>query len=738
MNQPVFLQEQSRTFVKKQSMKKILFSLFTFAILGSNAQNYSWAGSISGSANEVCNSISKDANGNVYVAGYFEGSVDFDPNPNISSIKSSAGSRDLFMAKYDNAGIHQWSVRMGSTGVDEAKFIKVNPTNGDIYLVGTFQNTVDFDFGSPTATLSAAGGYDIFFARYSAAGSLLYARRIGNTNIELVDAVDINSSGELIMLGRFTGTVDFNPNSGVYNLVANGSEAFIASYSNTFNLQQAYKFGPGSLYPKDVCYDNSGANIYVTGGFNGTVDADLGSSTTNIVAASLNNDAFLIKYNSSISFQWAIALSGTLGSKEGRSVCVDNSNNPYITGSYSGTIDVNPGSPVTTFTSVANSTDLFMGGYSSSSGSYLGAYTIGGTGTDYGTSVVFNSNNELFLAGIYQSTVDLDPTNSTDIQVAQGTDASFFSKYSSSMVFTYAKTLNTTGSMIIGDLVLTAPNTVNVCGYFTGVSDFDPSAGVAQITAAGQYDGCFARYEECVLPSLPTSMASINNPCAGETVTLTLASGSLGGGIAYTWYAGGCGSVQVGTGTMIVVSPTVSTTYYVRSEGGCLTSPGPCSGMNQVDVTPNPTLNFSTSHSTLCAGESATLSIGGASSYSVNGISIQSNTYVVNPVATTVYTITGQDQCSASGTFTQTVDACLGLKSYSGQQIEIYPNPAKSVIYITCTFKPQLIVLKDMTGKTLKNVTETQLSVEDLSEGVYIMEVYHPEGRIVSKIVVTK
>lgn len=719
-------------------MKKFITTLLFLSGLSLFSQNYSWAKNISGTGNEICYSMSKDASGNIYMAGSFEGSADFDPSPSMSDTKTSAGSKDIFMTKYNSLGNYLWSVKMGGSGIDEAKFIKVNPANNDIYLVGTFQNVVDFDFGSPTATLSSAGGYDIFFARYNASGTLLYARRIGGVNIELVDAVDINSSGDLIMLGRFTGTVDFNPNSGVYNLVANGSEAFIAQYSNNFTMLQAYKFGPGSVYPKDVCYDNTGTKFYVTGAFNGTFDADFGSATQNLVAVSNNNDAFVVKYDNNIGLQWAVNIAGTIGPKEGKSICIDNSNNALITGAFTGTMDTDPSSNVVSYSSNNNSMDVFFAAYGSTSGTHLGSHTIGGTGSDYGNCISIDASSNIYISGAFQSTIDLDPTNGTDVHTSGGGDDVFFYKMSSNLTYNFGKNLSGSGHQQVLDQLITGSDGLNICGLFTNAVDFDPNSGVAQITSMGQNDGYFARYEACAAPTMPTSAATNNMPCAGESVTLSIVAGDLGGGANYVWYAGGCGSVQVGTGTIIVQNPTVTTGYFVRAEGGCLTAPGPCSGANSVDVIPTPTLTLSSSQYTLCQGEYATLSFGGAFSYSLNGGPLNNNSVSVNPFSSTIYTITGADQCVTSKTIAITVDACTTLAETLKSTVLIYPNPAQNEIHVETVSPIQEIIIKDLTGKTLSTHTHTLLDVKDLPNGVYFMEVHQVAGITMARVVIAR
>ena len=110
---------------------------------------------------------------------------------------------------------------------------------------------MDFDFGSPTANLVSAGGYDIFLPAILPAGTLLYARRIGGVNIELIDAMDVNSSlsnnGEITMMGRFTRNCGFWSKLGGCESGSQRIRNVCAKYSNTFSYQSAYKPLTGSV-----------------------------------------------------------------------------------------------------------------------------------------------------------------------------------------------------------------------------------------------------------------------------------------------------------------------------------------------------------------------------------------------------------------------------------------------------------------------------------------------------------
>jgi hypothetical protein len=131
------------------------------------------------------------------------------------------------------------------------------------------------------------------------------------------------------------------------------------------------------------------------------------------------------------------------------------------------------------------------------------------------------------------------------------------------------------------------------CGKLDGVSWTYPSIGTrtstsTQITGvSGFSDFQFGDFT-CSEPDVPGVSANPPVICAGVGSTLTITSGDLNDGTAWHWYEGSCGGTPVGTGTSVSVNPIVTTTYYARGEGGCVT-PGTCAS---VTVTVHPTAVF--------------------------------------------------------------------------------------------------------------------------------------------------
>jgi len=127
------------------------------------AGNFVWAKSMGGSFQDEGYSIALDGSGNVYITGYFQGTVDFDPGAGTSNL-TSAGSRDIFNSKLDSAGNFLSANSMGGTDNDLANSIAVDGS-GNVYTTGTFVGTVDFDPGAGTSNLTSAGSADIFILK---------------------------------------------------------------------------------------------------------------------------------------------------------------------------------------------------------------------------------------------------------------------------------------------------------------------------------------------------------------------------------------------------------------------------------------------------------------------------------------------------------------------------------------------------------------------------------------------
>jgi|GEM_PF-3350326 len=155
-------------------------------------------------------------------------------------------------------------------------------------------------------------------------------------------------------------------------------------------------------------------------------------------------------------------------------------------------------------------------------------------------------------------------------------------------------------------------------------------------------------------PSL-TASSTPTLDCSGATLTIT-----AGGATTYSW-------VGIGTGSAIVVSPLVPTTYTV------LGSNGPCTAtlIRFQNVMPGPQISVSSSDTIICLGNTVSLSANGASSYSWQPGNLNGPNVNVSPSVTTVYTVTATNgsSCSASETWTIFVSPSVSLSAQANPSI---------------------------------------------------------------------
>ena len=309
-----------------------------------------------GTVNDYGMSVAVDASGNIYTAGYFAGTADFDPGAGTYNL-TSAGNDDVFVSKLNSSGDYVWAKTFGGTVADYGTSVAVD-ASGNIYTTGYFAGTVDFDPGAGTINLTSAGGTDVFVSKLNSSGDYVWAKTFGGISSERGVSVAVDSSGNIYTTGYFAETGDFDPGVGTQGLTSSGSDdVFVSKLNSSGGFEWAIKFGgDGMDWGLSVAVDSSG-NVYTTGYFGGTADFDPGVGTQDLISVS-NFDVFVSKLNSLGGFEWAKKFGG-FDYDTGRSVTVDTSGNVYATGNFGSTVDFDPGVGIQNFIS-AGGYDVFV------------------------------------------------------------------------------------------------------------------------------------------------------------------------------------------------------------------------------------------------------------------------------------------------------------------------------------------------------------------------------------------
>lgn len=166
-------------------------------------------------------SIVLDNVGNIFTAGKFIGTVDFDPGVGVNNLTSIPGQWDVFVQKLDPSGNYLWSEQINytSTYIDD---IDVDAT-GNIYLTGVFSNTIDVDPSASVYNLTATGAsQNICIVKWNSSGNFLWARNCDGASSATAYSMDIDAFNNIYIVGLFNNTVDFDPNAPIFNLTTNG------------------------------------------------------------------------------------------------------------------------------------------------------------------------------------------------------------------------------------------------------------------------------------------------------------------------------------------------------------------------------------------------------------------------------------------------------------------------------------------------------------------------------------
>ena len=239
-----------------------------------------------------------------------------------------------------------------------------NDNEGNTYVCGVFNNSVTFNTEAGDVTYESNGQTDIFITKHNSNGNIAWARRVGGANNDNAYAISTDAQGNVLVAGRFIGSVDFDPGAGsevnfsgvnsyfLLKLNANGNFVWVNDQSSA----------PGRV--QSIAVDTSN-NIFITGEFRGSMgySASNGSFVTVTSGNSgQSENAYLGKINgaSGSTIYYKVFTSTTIpGGGKAESVITDSNDNVYITGSLFGSVDFNPNSGESILTSNGDS-DIFV------------------------------------------------------------------------------------------------------------------------------------------------------------------------------------------------------------------------------------------------------------------------------------------------------------------------------------------------------------------------------------------
>jgi len=437
--------------------------------------------------------------------------------------------------------------------------------DGSIYVAGRFTEATDFDHSDAEVILEPIGVIDVYVAKYSHFGELIWVHSFGavgeaqnklqmqlddegnaflsgvfdgevdfdfsaeeyvldgnnevyllkiNADGEFQFAYEFNvyegpmqldKEGNVLMVGQFFGIKDFNPGAEEFYLDNEDGNRYFLKLNNAGEFVWAKNVGESEnpFFVDDIGV-NSNNEIYLTGNFTDTLFYVV-DGTENY---SVNEDVYgigLIKYDSDAEILWGGALLGE-GANYATDIAIDRDDNIIIGGLFTEELDFDFGAGATIET-VENRAMYIQKLSSDHELLWYGIMPTNGSITNcYFNGIVTDQYNDIYFAGdIATDFIDFDPGVGTDNRSSWDDQAdAFFGKWSADGTYIWAKTIGRVGNDRANSIFLDEVGTIYLAGGFSDNCDFDPNDGTYFIDALGYPDGYLSRYYQGLTGIEPT------------------------------------------------------------------------------------------------------------------------------------------------------------------------------------------------------------------------------------------
>ena len=639
------------------------------------AGNFIWIKSLPQSNSFIGSSdMEVDNMDNIIISSFFNGTFDFDSDTAVYNL--SASSYENYILKLGSNGNFLWVEKFGNTSSQATNNIAID-NNGNILSCARFDSSFDIN---PDTSVYIITGSGYYILKLDSSGNFIWAKQFSNvTPNEIVTGIN----RDIYYTGSFTGTVDFNPDSGTTNHTSSGnSDIFISKLSENGNFIWVKTYG-GSGFNRgtDLALDTL-ENIYFTGNFYGI--SNFGNITNpNFLNSNGNSEIFVSKLNSQGNEIWARSI-GSTGIDYVRDIHLKQ-DNLYLAGSFTDTVDFDFGTNYHNVQSYAATSELFVLKLN------LSLHLTNDTVTIcQGDSLLLNSG---------YSVGNLWNTGDTSQFINVATNGQYYvSINNGSIVSDTITVIVIPGYPLFTSLILAASDTL-IC-----------SGSEAQITASINVVNNQTNYLWSVNGIISNSSDSVISVAVDSTTNI----------FAYINSSGVCNTQFITSANSVTINTFPSTEVIFNS----------------------PQAN-----TWICTNEPAFQITGGSpigGVYSGSGVSNGIFTPGVNLPNINVINYTYQDSnfCTTQAIDTFLVDVCTDISSINNiTNLQVFPIPAKDNIYINVSddINTYYSIITDITGKILlkeiltNNINEINISI--LSNGMYFIIVNNGNKQSILKFI---
>lgn len=386
--------------------------------------NLIWTKTFGGTHIDESSAISTDADGGVYLTGYYYYTSDFDPGPDTFNMTANAGS-DAFVLKLDANGDFEWAVSLGGDGAGQEGGVDIKiDASKNIYITGQFSGTADFDLNIGQAIYTAAGCgacLDVFIVKMDANLNHIWSKVLSGTGWDYTAGLEIDASGSIYIGGTFVNTVDFDPSSATFNVSVNGDkDIFIQKLDSMGDFVWVKTIGGHYRdHLSDFCLDALG-NIYMVGGVEDSLDMDPGAG----VVMQYGSANYILKLDNNGNYIRSDIFDNLNGSMHSTSCRADADGFLYLLGIFYQTVDFDSGPNFYPLSSWGSNDAYIL--KLASDGTFIWVRAFGSLGYESPRALSLDQWGNIYISGEYHYVCDFDLGTDTLYHTAQGVLADMY------------------------------------------------------------------------------------------------------------------------------------------------------------------------------------------------------------------------------------------------------------------------------------------------------------------------
>ena len=390
-----------------------------------------WVKTWGGESSDRCRAVAKDKNGDIYVTGSYEGTVNLKYTIGTDEHKSY-GMDDAFLIKYTKSGKRSWAKSWGGSSSDFGIDVAVDNA-GFIYVTGIYENDVNFDPSSAGLAQKSMGMCDVFLCQFNPEGELNWVRSFGGSGNDAGFGIATDGVSSIYLTGTFRNEVDFDPSSDKVIRKSNGmDDVFLIKVDNNGKFLAVHTFGgKENDSGKDIVVDAE-SNVLIVGDFSNRVYFNPGKRADRRTSNGAL-DAYYARFDSDCNFQDVLSWGGK-GDDFGNAITSDKHANIFITGSFNDEVDFNPDRVKAETRKSNGEADIYFSRFMKN-GVFIGVCTWGGLNDDSGQAIAVDSSSNVhvsgYFTGFFDDKIDFNPAKATCWFESAGKKDVFISKFNS-------------------------------------------------------------------------------------------------------------------------------------------------------------------------------------------------------------------------------------------------------------------------------------------------------------------